>query len=138
MRLLSIYILSLFFLCVLLSATALYAATSAKLWKTMPPINNSKDSWIARSKSINLRWNQTFLFFDNKGFLHFVKKNGSLYKAHSQTNGCKNWLGEATLIGTDRWENFKFLFVHPSGDLYGVKDDKLYKGTPSSPGQMVS
>ena len=118
------------FLCFLLSATVLYAATSAKLWKAMPPINNSKDRWIARTKSIDLRWNQTFLFFDNKDYIHIVKKNGSLYKAQPLTNGPKSWLGEATLMGNGPWNKFKSLFFHPSGDLYGVYNDKIYKGTP--------
>lgn len=48
----------------------------------------------------------------------------------SHAHGC--WMASASEIGTTGWEDFRHLFFHPDGTLYGVFNDKFYKGRPPS------
>ncbi|KAK2567214.1 Tachylectin-2 [Acropora cervicornis] len=60
--------------------------------------------------------------------LLFGVTGGKLYSRTPPQYGSDNWLGSATEIGTAGWNDFKFLFFHPDGTLYGVLNDKFYKG----------
>ena len=62
-----------------------------------------------------------------------VEENGKFYKRIPPQHSGDSWLGTATLIGDGGWADFKHLFFHPDGTLYGVLHGKFYKGPlPSS------
>ena len=56
--------------------------------------------------------------------------DGKFYTRTFPQYASDNWLGHATEIGAEGWNDFKFLFFHPDGTLYGVLNDKFYKGSP--------
>ena len=58
---------------------------------------------------------------------------GKLYARTRPQYGRDKWRRSATKIGTagkESWTDFQFLFFHPNGTLYGVWNDKFYKGPP--------
>ena len=61
-----------------------------------------------------------------------AKNDGKLYRRIRPQNSADNWLGRAKLIGGGGWANFWHLFFHPDGTLYGVLNNKFYKGKPPS------
>ena len=62
--------------------------------------------------------------------LFAVVNTGKFYKRHPPQYASDNWLGTAKLIGGGGWTNFKHLFFHPDGTLYGVWGNKFYKLPP--------
>ena len=61
--------------------------------------------------------------------MYGVWYDGGLYNRPPPTSG-QNWINAATQIGSTGWDSYKFLFFHPNGLLYGVKDGKIYSGAP--------
>ena len=59
-----------------------------------------------------------------------VNNDGKFYSRNRPQYASDNWLGTATLIGGGGWANFRHLFFHPDGTLYGVENDKFYKAPP--------
>ncbi|KAL9981919.1 hypothetical protein ACROYT_G010683 [Oculina patagonica] len=56
---------------------------------------------------------------------------GKLYARTPPKYASDNWIGSATVLGSKGWDDFKFLFFHPDGTLYGVLlNGKFYKGPP--------
>lgn len=72
-----------------------------------------------------------FLFFDPDGILYGVY-NGKFYKRHPLgfPGTDPDWLGTASLVGSDGWSVFKFLFFDPVGILHGVINGNLYQSSP--------
>ena len=57
--------------------------------------------------------------------------DGKLYARTPPQYANDDWLGSTTELGTggtEGWNDFQFLFFHPDGTLYGVWNDKFYKG----------
>ena len=69
-------------------------------------------------------------FFSSEEELYGVVNDGKFYERHPPQYASDNWLGSATLIGSGDWNSFQFLFFHPDGTLYGVHNDRFYKGPP--------
>ncbi|KAL9985276.1 hypothetical protein ACROYT_G007656 [Oculina patagonica] len=56
--------------------------------------------------------------------------DGKFYTRTFPQYASDSWLGHALEIGSEGWSDFKFLFFHPDGTLYGVLNDKFYKASP--------
>ena len=52
-------------------------------------------------------------------------------------SGDDMWIRSSTMIGKEGWDKFTHLFFMPNGELYGVKDDKLYKSPPPSDSSVI-
>lgn len=63
-------------------------------------------------------------------YLFAVTHGGEFYKRAPPQNASDCWMASATQIGSTGWNDFQHLFFHPDGILYGVMDDKFYKGPP--------
>lgn len=59
-----------------------------------------------------------------------VKGDGKFYTRTPPQCASPNWLGTAKEIGMESWNDFEHLFFHPDGTLYGVLNDRFYKGPP--------
>ena len=59
-----------------------------------------------------------------------VNDDGKFYMRTPPQRASPDWLGTAKEIGTEGWNDFEHLFFHPDGTLYGVLNDKFYKGPP--------
>ena len=57
---------------------------------------------------------------------------GKLYANSPPSHAHSCWMASASEIGKTGWEDFRHLFFHPDGTLYGVLNDKFYKGRPPS------
>ena len=63
---------------------------------------------------------------------HFyaVTYGGEFYKGTPPESASASWMTSAVRIGTTGWADFRHLFFHPDGTLFGVVNDKFYKAPP--------
>ncbi|XP_063313632.1 tachylectin-2-like isoform X2 [Pelobates fuscus] len=111
----------------------LFAVRGIELFTGAMPSDPNLD-WFSTAKRVGkTNWDGfKFLFFDPKGILYAVTKNGEFYKGPAPSNENVSWLyGQATKIGTGSWNEFDALFFDPKGILYAVtNDDKLVMRSP--------
>ena len=62
--------------------------------------------------------------------LYGVTKDGKFYKGTPPQDASDSWLDRADYIGYGDWKDFRHLFFHPDGTLYGVLNGKFYKAHP--------
>lgn len=120
-----------------MSCRDLFGVThSGEFYQGDPPESPS-GNWIASARQIGTTGWADFshLFFHPDGTLYGVV-NDKFYKAPPPNSpmgsSAKAWTSRAALIGKGGWDSFKHLFFDPDGVLYGVAENKLYKGLPPS------
>lgn len=116
-----------------------------KFYKGWPPGTPGSDpDWIGNATPLGSGgWCiYKFLFFDTAGILYGVEnESGRFHRRTPPTDPTDDWLGSTTLIGTGGWSDFQLLFSMPDGpdgELYGVHEDKFFKGPPPSSGSGSS
>lgn len=111
---------------------AMYGADGGGFYHKIPCEKYTKD-WQSSMKKIGSSgWNAfDHLFFHPDGNLYgVVRDKNQLVKAPPPSNPStlqQDWCKNATTV-SDNMGNIKLLFFDPDGNLYGVKDDKLYTG----------
>lgn len=63
-------------------------------------------------------------------YLFAVTHEGEFYKRGPPQNASDCWMASISKIGSGGWNDFHHLFFHPDGILYGVVNDKFYRGPP--------
>lgn len=108
----------------------MYGADGGAFYHKIPCENYSKDWQSSMERIGESGWNEfQHLFFHPDGDLCGVARDASqLVKAPTPSNPStlqQDWCKHATTV-SDNMGNFKLLFFDPEGNLYGVKEDKLY------------
>ena len=62
--------------------------------------------------------------------LYAVTYGGEFYEGIPPESANASWMTSASRIGTTGWADFRHLFFHPDGTLFGVVNDKFYKAPP--------
>ncbi|KAM8940045.1 uncharacterized protein RCH25_000182 isoform 1-T1 [Pelodytes ibericus] len=111
----------------------LYAIRGSELYTGPMPSSGNQD-WFSSAKRVGkVDWDKMkSLFFDRKGLLYAVTKDGAFYKGQAPSNENVSWLyGQATQIGKSGWNNLAALFFDLKDNLYAVTDKgKLVMRSP--------
>ncbi|KAM8939604.1 uncharacterized protein RCH25_053298 [Pelodytes ibericus] len=111
----------------------LYAIRGSELHTGPMPSSGNQD-WFSSAKRVGkVDWDKMkSLFFDRKGLMYAVTKDGAFYKGPAPSNENVSWLyGQATQIGNKGWNTFAALFFDLKDVLYAVTDnDKLVMRSP--------
>ncbi|KAM8939607.1 uncharacterized protein RCH25_053302 [Pelodytes ibericus] len=113
-------------------------AVSSKGDLYMGPMSlDLNQDWFSVAKRVGKAgWDKIkCLFFDGKGEMYAVTKEGAFYKGPAPSNENVPWLyGQATKIGSAGWNKFAALFFDLQDLLYAVINDKLVTGSlPTDP-----
>ncbi|XP_078363202.1 uncharacterized protein LOC144647292 isoform X2 [Oculina patagonica] len=116
----------------------LYGVWDDKFYKGPPPEGSSAFDWKTKASLIgNVGWKDfKFLFFDPDGVLYGVHNTTDKFYKRCPPAGTPgsdpDWIGNATLLGSGGWCNYKFLFFDTSGILYGVENEsgKFHRRIP--------
>ncbi|KAM8940484.1 uncharacterized protein RCH25_000529 isoform 1-T1 [Pelodytes ibericus] len=111
----------------------LYAIRGSELYTGPMPSSGNQD-WFSSAKRVGkVDWDKIkSLFFDRKGLMYVVTKDGAFYKGPAPSNEHVSWLYcQATQIGNTGWNTFAALFFDLKDVLYAVTDsDKLVMRSP--------
>ncbi|KAM4053236.1 uncharacterized protein ACNLHF_005964 [Anomaloglossus baeobatrachus] len=81
-----------------------------------------------RSKVVGKLENASHVICSPEGEV-FSVRGEDLYRGPMPTKEGVDWFSTARRVGTHEWNQWKILFFHPNGELYGVTHDgKLHKG----------
>ncbi|XP_071988759.1 uncharacterized protein [Engystomops pustulosus] len=93
-----------------------------------PPPKHHLDNYSAQAKVIGKLDNVSHVLCSPGGDI-FCVRDGDLYRGPVPSNRDEDWFSTARRVGRREWRDFKILFFHPNGELYGVTNDgAFYKG----------
>ncbi|CAH3182426.1 unnamed protein product [Porites evermanni] len=114
----------------------LYGVKDGTFYKWSSPVSTD-DKWLESSVVIGeneKKWDKFihlfFIVMSSRKFYGVIY--GNLYANTPPSHAHSCWMASASEIGKTGWEDFRHLFFHPDGTLYGVLHDKFYKGRPPS------
>lgn len=114
----------------------LYAETGGDLYKRLPPAQGedlSGDDWLKSATRIGTGgWSGfKFLFFDPQGILYGVRNgdDGQFLSGAPPINETDNWQRRSQPPIGYYFNEYSLLFFMANGELYGVKNNALFKFT---------
>ncbi|XP_069832391.1 uncharacterized protein [Dendropsophus ebraccatus] len=112
--------------------TLLLAVTKDGTIKIGLPPRHLLDNYEARSSELGKLENVSHVIFSPEGEL-FCVQEGDLYRGPLPSKKDVDWFSVARRVGKCEWNQFKVLFFHPNGELYGTTNDgDFYKGPQPS------
>ncbi|XP_073416011.1 uncharacterized protein [Dendrobates tinctorius] len=93
----------------------------------LPP-RDPQDDYSHRAAVVGKLGNASHVTCSPEGEL-FCVRDKDLYKGPVQSKEGVDWFSEARRVGRCEWSEYKILFFHPNGELYGTtKSGDFYKG----------
>ncbi|KAM4617736.1 uncharacterized protein O3C94_021656 [Discoglossus pictus] len=97
----------------------------------LPP-KDLMDSYSTRATRIGRLANVSHISFNPDGQLYAVRGR-ELYTGPLPSSENQDWFADAKRVGKVNWDNIKFFFFHPKGELYVITNKgELYKGPAPS------
>ncbi|XP_073518765.1 uncharacterized protein [Phyllobates terribilis] len=93
----------------------------------LPP-RDPRDGYNYRAAVVGKLGNASHVTCSPEGEL-FCVRDKDLYKGPIQSKEGVDWFSIARRVGKCEWSEYKIIFFHPNGDLYGTtKSGEFYKG----------
>ncbi|XP_069601930.1 uncharacterized protein [Ranitomeya imitator] len=93
----------------------------------LPP-RDPQDDYSHRAAVVGKLGNASHVICSPEGEL-FCVRDKDLYRGPLQTKEGVDWFSTARRVGRCEWSEYKILFFHPKGELYGTtKSGEFYKG----------